>query len=156
MQSGSPAETWQPRRAIRAFRAGTQQPDTANKHQGKMSTRDHFIHTTEAALRSAPTHVPTITKTYVRPATRLSESTRMREHALRSRHLSRQLSHSPDLITDGAMNAPTAWIHNAAHTTFIFLFYRWKMRNDVERGMEEGNSRRGDRKPQLKNARGPV
>lgn len=31
-----------------------------------------------------------------------------------------QLFDSPDLIADGAMNALTAWTHNAAHTTFIF------------------------------------
>lgn len=48
--------------------------------------------------------------------------TRMRRRtcALEILPWSKQLSHSPDLITDGAMNAPTAWTHNAAHTTFIF------------------------------------
>lgn len=39
-----------------------------------------------------------------------------------------QLLNSPDLITDGAMNAPTAWTHNAAHTTFILGFFVGKRR----------------------------
>ena len=101
---------------------GTEQPHTVDHYRSKERTRDlpgrgngysltYRSYTCSDCQNTTFGHAP-------------SQSTRMREHArFRSHDLSRQFFHSPDLITDGAMNAPTAWTHKAAHTTFIFLLW---------------------------------
>lgn len=84
-----------------------------------MGVRQIFlIESMAIASRDAHTHVPT--NTFGPHASLSPLYTYARTCALEiSQQPSKQLFHSPDLVTDGAMNAPTAWTHNAAHMTFI-------------------------------------